>query len=865
MRASMRRGIAACVAIPMLILFAAPAYAEGEEQAPPSTLSERIAEAAESGATTPQEIAESVSLPVEGEGSLAFDSADRLTVSVTFAAVPDDAQLAAVTAVGAEVETVVAGFAAATVTIAPERLDALEAVPGVVSAVPALRPFTGTDRSSAVAGLPGQIAALTGSAPAVAPAAATPAGAPCGPIPIEADAPLNADDARSAFGVDGTGVTIGIISDSFNKTSVPTSWADDVASGALPGPGSPGNPGNPCGRELPVEIVSDARAGSDEGRAMAQLVHGIAPGAKLLFADSGSSELDMVNNIFKLADKGADIIVDDISFLTETYYQQSFISVAIEQVKARGITYFTSAGNSTGVGTSGASDGKPITSWQTTAYRATPCPSWVFAPTGDPEVGTPAPTADCLDFEPDTAVATPYDTLTIRDGLVNGRAELRPFGSIGEPLHGVTTSYELRFYEVRDAWTDDVEFIGRTGQFHPSFPGYFGSVIVDEDTEVRMVMVRTGYDPAAPKPAVFLSFMRGAPAIAERAFLGNADLGPAATDWVGETVFGHGGDGSGISVASLHWDEPEKVRGYSSLGPGTLLYEPVRIDAAAPSARLPQPVIVNTPHIAAVDGTQTTFFGEDEGAPGAPEYRFYGTSAAAPNAAAVAALGLSYSPELRGPALGQLVLETARGTADDGPENPYTGFSDAEVFGAGIVDANALLERIYADSPVPAQPTALATTAVTHSSATIGWQAAANANRYMVELFTGDPLPANAVQTAQLGAQQLSHAFTGLTAATRYTARVTPISALGKAGAASSITITTANSPDPKPNPAPQPNDGGPGAKGLSKTGGENNTPLIIGAVALVLLGGAAVAVAITQRRKRAAASTVNDAEENIG
>lgn len=843
----------------MLILFAAPAYAEGEEQAPPSTLSERIAEAAESGATTPQEIAESVSLPAEGEGSLAFDSADRLTVSVTFDAVPDDARLAAVTAVGAEVETVVAGFAAATVTIAPERLEALAAVPGVASAIPALRPFTGTDRSSAVAGLPGQIAALTGSAPAVAPAAATPAGAPCGPIPIEADGPLNADDARSAFGVDGTGVTIGIISDSFAKTTVPTSWEQDVASGALPGAD------NPCGRTLPVEIVSDQRTGSsDEGRAMTQLVHGIAPGAQLLFADSGNSELEMAQNIFGLANAGADIIVDDITFLTETYYQQSFISVAIEQVKAQGITYFTSAGNSTGVGTSGASDGKPLSSWQTTAYRETACPSWVLDPTGDPLTGQ---TIDCLDFDPDTAVDAPYDTLKIRDGLHNGQAELRPLGSIGEPLHGVSTSYELRFYEVRNALTDDVELIGRIPQFHPSHPGYFGSVTVDQDTEVRMVMVRTGYDPAASKPAVFLSFMRGAPAIAERAFLGNADLGPAATDWVGETVFGHGGDGSGISVASLHWDEPEKVRDYSSLGPGTLLYEPVRIDAAAPSARLPQPVIVNTPHIAAVDGTQTTFFGEDEGAPGAPEYRFYGTSAAAPNAAAVAALGLSYSPELRGPALGQLVLETARGTAAGGPVNPYTGFSDAEVFGAGIVDANALLERIYADSPVPAQPTALATTAVTHSSATIGWQAAANANRYMVELFTGDPLPANAVQTAQLGAQQLSHAFTGLTAATRYTARVTPISALGKAGAASSITITTANAPapDPKPNPAPQPNDGGPGAKGLSKTGGENNTPLIIGAVALVLLGGAAVAVAITQRRKRAAASTVNDAEENIG
>jgi hypothetical protein len=863
MRASMRRGIAACAAIPLLILFAAPAaHAEGEEQDPASTLSGRIAEAAASGAATPEEIAEAAALPVDGEGSLTFDSAERITVSVMFDAAPDEAQLAAVRASGAEIETVLEMFAAATVKIAPEHLEALAAVPGVASAIPALKPFTGTDRSTAVVGLRGEIAALTGAAPAVAPAAATPAGAPCGPIPIEADAPLNADDARSGFGVDGTGVTIGIISDSFAKTTAPTSWQNDVESGARP------RAQNPCGRTLPVEIVSDQQSGSDEGRAMAQLVHGIAPGAKLLFADAGSSDIGMAQNIFNLAQAGADIIVDDITWPSETYYQQGFISVAIEEVKAQGITYFTSAGNSTGIGSSGASTGKPISSWQTTAYRPTACPAWLLDPSGDPLDGQ---TVDCLDFDPDPAADTPYDTLQIRDNLYNGQAQLQPIGSIGEPLHGVTTGYVLRFYEVVDAATDDVELIGQVGQFGPTHPGFMGAVTVDENTEVRMVMVRTAHDPdpAARQPAVFLSFIRGGGAIADRAHLGNAELGAAATDWVGETVFGHGADGSAISVASLHWDDPAQVRDYSSLGPGTLLYEPVRTDAAAPSARLPQPVIVPTPHVAAVDGTQTTFFGEDEGAPGAPEYRFYGTSAAAPNAAAVAALGLSYAPGLRGAALGQLVLETARGTAAGGPVNPYApGFSDAEVFGAGIVDANALLERIYADSPTPGQIAGFATTAVTHTSLTLGWQAAIDADRYVIELFTGEPVPANAVEASQLAADQLSHAFTGLSPATAYTVRLTPFSVLGKAGTAAVLPVTTANAPvvpTPQPVPQPAPDPQSAGAKNLRQTGGESSTPLIIGAVALVVLGGAAVALAVAQRRKRAAANGMDEAGDDIG
>src|SRR5690606_10223234 len=92
----------------------------------------------------------------------------------------------------------------------------------------------------------------------------------CRSLPVEADAPLGTDLARELFGVDGSGVTIGIISDSFAKHETPTSWEDDVASGALPGPG------NPCGYTTPVTVLHDENdGGGDEGRAMAQLIHGI--------------------------------------------------------------------------------------------------------------------------------------------------------------------------------------------------------------------------------------------------------------------------------------------------------------------------------------------------------------------------------------------------------------------------------------------------------------------------------------------------------------------------------------------------------------------------------------------------------------
>ena len=58
------------------------------------------------------------------------------------------------------------------------------------------------------------------------------------------------------------------------------------------------------------------------------------------------------------------------------------------------------------------------------------------------------------------------------------------------------------------------------------------------------------------------------------------------------------------------------------------------------------------------DGLPAIALGFDPAEPGV--YRFYGTSAAAPNAAAVAALGLAFAPELTGAQLRDQVLAMVR-------------------------------------------------------------------------------------------------------------------------------------------------------------------------------------------------------------
>lgn len=777
MRASMRRGIAVCLAVPLLCLLAIPAAHAEEPDGVPATgaesegtgspLADRLVETVESGVTAPEEIAEALSLPVDGGGSLTIDDAGLVTATVFFTAAPSAALLAQVAGL-AEVDQDFSPVPAATIRLLPERIPVLQALDGVSSVTPALDPFTGADRA-------GVAKSLRGALPASPVAALEPTADRCGPIPIEADAPLRADLARAQFGVDGTGVTIGVISDSFAQVTTPTSWADDVVSGALPGVE------NPCGYTTPVEVIADSLPGSDEGRAMAQLVHGIAPGAKILFANAGRNDLEMAQNIERLAEAGADIIVDDIKWPQEAYFQQSFISASIEHAKSEyGVAYFTSAGNANSVAQSGPAEGSPQSSWQTNAYRAMECPDWVAHEPG----------ADCLDFDPDPSVETAYDLLQI--GSYAGM--LGPVASIAEPMFGVTTRYELRFYQEESGTTT---LLSTVSSFGGPYPGLSGSAPVAADSNVRMVLVRTAHDPAeVVPPAVFIGFLGGSQLIDERTFATPQTSVDGAVDTVGAMTIGHAGDGSALGTAALDWEDPEYLRDYSSLGPNTLLIEPLVFplneESIVPKARLASPIVVDAPRLAAVDGTQTTFFGGDEGEPGAPEYRFSGTSAAAPNAAAVAALGKSFAPGISGAALTEAIVASARGTADGGPVNPYTGVPDAHAFGAGIVDAVGLIEALPALAPAP---TSLTLAPVNPTTLTSGWTLAAAPDHSLVELFAGPEVTGAPIESSEAPSSTVTADFDGLEPNQEYTLQVSAVNDVGSKNPSRVTGMTTPLAP----------------------------------------------------------------------
>ena len=161
------------------------------------------------------------------------------------------------------------------------------------------------------------------AAPAAAPAATT-AAVTQGSVVSEGDKAHGADAARARFKVTGTGVTVGVLSDGVD------SLAASIASGDLP---------------ADTRVLPGQAGDGDEGTAMMEIVHDLAPNAHLIFATAFTSEESFADNIRALRAAGADIIVDDVVYFAESPFQDSGPAQAVIDVTNDGALYFSSAGN----------------------------------------------------------------------------------------------------------------------------------------------------------------------------------------------------------------------------------------------------------------------------------------------------------------------------------------------------------------------------------------------------------------------------------------------------------------------------------------------------------------------------------------
>ena len=153
-----------------------------------------------------------------------------------------------------------------------------------------------------------------------------------GSVTSEGDSILNADDVRN-LGFTGAGIRVGVLSDGVE------SMADAQATNDLPAviernPAFPGVSG-------------------DEGTAMLEIVHDLAPDARLAFtggSDGLPSTLEKINGINWLATQafggnGADVIVDDTTNYNEPFFEDGPVARAAQRASDSGALYVHSAGN----------------------------------------------------------------------------------------------------------------------------------------------------------------------------------------------------------------------------------------------------------------------------------------------------------------------------------------------------------------------------------------------------------------------------------------------------------------------------------------------------------------------------------------
>jgi hypothetical protein len=599
-----------------------------------------------------------LSLPERGPGSLMTDAAGDLLVYIRVVSVDARSQ-AALSAAGARITHASERYGVITALVSPRRLAAVAAAPGVVSVQEALAPMPQPpDRSSRSSARP---AGAFQKAPAACPA---------GAVVSEGDAQLRAARARERFGVDGGGVTVGVLSGSYDvETATQVNAADDIAAGDLPGAG------NPCGYTAPVQVLAESRVGfgRDEGRAMLQIVHDMAPGAALAFATASDGLYAFADNIRRLRSEGrADLIVDDYYYPEEPFFQDGPVNVAIRDVVQDGAIYVTSGGNIHVTDKAG----RAIGSYEAPAYRPTECPTLK-----EPAGNTLAPGADCHDFDPGDG-ANPRMGMTLPAG---GLIVLNFQWS--EPWFGVAT--DLDIFLVDEQNTILGQSINGLGPSPFELVGY--SNAAEAPQQVYLVVGRTSG--ATPR----LKFEVGSAALAGPPITRMEYADQDSIDLFGPTMTDHALSADAITVGGVLYDEDRRAAPFSSHGPATVYWAPVEsIRAAAP---LPVPSLRAKPDVIATTGARTTFYGRtrlggprcNPADPASAECRFFGTSAAAPHAAGVLAL-VKQRAYQRDIALDQrqarqLLAQSAQ---------PLRGTQDER--GAGLIDAVGAVAAV-ADLP----------------------------------------------------------------------------------------------------------------------------------------------------------------------
>lgn len=454
---------------------------------------------------------------------------------------------------------------------------------------------------------------------------------------------INADKARKVFGVDGTGVTIGVIADSFNNLGGAES---DIANGDLPSG---------------IKVLEDAPSGGeDEGRAIMQLIHDVAPGANFIFhtpyqtETPDESQVEYANAILELADAGADIIVSDMGIPYEPMFQDGIIAQAIDEVSSRpgnsAVSFFAAAGN----------EGRR-------SYESPFNPSGVIEPSlggefHDFEPGSGVDTFQSITIPPDDGISlsfqwdSPFASFSDSDGSPND-LDIFLYDSFGTKVLAKSTESNIG--------KNPVEFLvfsneGQTSEFNLA------------------ISKKGGSDPGLMKYVV-----AG----------GGRDFKINEFDTASGTIFGNPNAEGAAAVGAASYLEtpafgtdPAQLRFFSSAGGTPILFDPEGDRLVSPEYWRSLPAFV------APDGVNTTFFGEDIPEDSDDFPNFPGTSASVAYPVGVAALMLDANPHLSPDEIYSIMQATALDMDDPSTPEFDQGFDYAS--GYGLIQADRALELL---------------------------------------------------------------------------------------------------------------------------------------------------------------------------
>lgn len=569
------------------------------------------------------------------------DSEGKVRVNIKTNAPVTPELLQKITATGAEVLVSVPNYNAIQVLVPLTQVESLANFSEVRSIRPYIKPMTRTSKGTIpeereplpLNDLPQASQNLSNKEPAVQRLselsqvvqrlAAVPGQSNTGSVTSEGDIAHGAALARATYGVDGTGVKIGVLSDSYDNLK---GAATDIANGDLPPEG------------VTLAGSGDLRFGGvDEGRAMLQIIHDLAPGAQLYFATAFKSEEDFANNIRALRAAGCDIIVDDVIYLNEPVFQDGIIAQAVNDVTTSGALYFSAAGNE------GNKNDNTSGLWE-----------------GNFVDGGPAPLrlpGQVHSFGSDSS-SDPNSSPSLSNRLTDESGPITVQWS--DPIGQSANDYDI--YVLNSQGT---AVIGSSDDIQDGNDDPF-EIVNPQRLNSQVIVVQYSGQPR------FLNL--------------NTNRGRLAINTRGQ-VWGHAAAVNAISVAAVNAQgvtspfvggAANPVETFSSDGPRRIFYKadgtPITPDNFLDGGGVVRP----KPNIAAADGVMTTLPSNTGLNP------FFGTSAAAPHAAAVAALLKSFRPSLT-PAQTRIILnQTALDIEATGVDQDS---------GHGIVMADRALQR----------------------------------------------------------------------------------------------------------------------------------------------------------------------------